>query len=535
MNASRQMGCERQIGSTSRRHKAFSVHRKRPGFKSRARFLIMFPRDSLRIQGLPAAVARESDKRAGARVEAEKASLSGLFAEENEFDNAALWRIGTWGVGAVGAVVLAVLANQSSLGWRREQVAAVDVAHQSQQIQALAKESQNETRRLASAIDALNGDRDRLLSRITVIEQGLDSVTGAIARQGAASKPGTAAPVSPAMTTPLPAPADGASPQPNPSPAQPAAPAVAPVATTASASPAPAADKPRAEPAKPNAAPAANAALPQIASNTSSPAQPSAAQPSFAQPPLAQAGQVPPAAPLAGPRSMIGPPDPAASKLIEPARIANANPAATPSPAPVEANVAAAPKDQSKDQSADPSKDTSSEPSKDQDKPATDADADKATIHRTEFAVELGGANSIPGLRALWRGLLKSNNTELAELHPIIVLHENTTGLGMQLRLAAGPLHDAAAAAKICAALSEAKRPCDTTVFDGQRLAMSAEEEEQREALPGAKPPTAGKPQSYRHYQYRHGKKEEQPPPAAAAAAPQPQSSSFSSLFGLKH
>jgi hypothetical protein len=46
----------------------------------------------------------------------------------------------------------------------------------------------------------------------------------------------------------------------------------------------------------------------------------------------------------------------------------------------------------------------------------------------------------------------------------------------MQLRLVAGPLADAAAAAKICAALLESQRPCETTVFDGQRLAMKAEE-----------------------------------------------------------
>ena len=41
-------------------------------------------------------------------------------------------------------------------------------------------------RRLASAIETLNSDRDRLFSRVTVLEQGLDSVTGAIARQTAA-------------------------------------------------------------------------------------------------------------------------------------------------------------------------------------------------------------------------------------------------------------------------------------------------------------------------------------------------------------
>ena len=57
----------------------------------------------------------------------------------------------------------------------------------------------------------------------------------------------------------------------------------------------------------------------------------------------------------------------------------------------------------------------------------------KPAVQRTEFAVDLGGANSIGGLRALWRGLLKSNNTVLADLRPIIVLREGNTGLGMQL------------------------------------------------------------------------------------------------------
>jgi hypothetical protein len=481
-------------------------------------------------------VAKESDKKVGARLDADKAGASGLFAEEDEFDRRALWRIGSWGVAALGAVVLAVLANQSSLGWRRDHVAAADLAHQSQQLQALTKESQNETRRLASAIDTLNGERDRLVSRVTVLEQGLDSVTGAIARQNATSKPVTSAPVSPAMTTPLPAPADGASPQRNPAPAD--APAVAPVASTAPSLPA--SDKPRADAAKPYAALAANAALPQIASSPPAPAPSSLAQPNSAQP-----GQIAPSMPLAAPRSAMGPPEPAAAKPVEPTRVANASPSANASPAPAEASAAPASKDQSKeqgkdrgkDQIKDASKDAPSEPPKDQtdeDKPAAaDADAGRATIQRTEFAVELGGANSIPGLRALWRGLLKYNNTGLTELHPIIVLHENTTGLGMQLRLAAGPLHDAAAAAKICAALSEKKRPCETTVYDGQRLAMSAEEEEQREALPDAKPAPAAKPQSYRHYQYRHAKKEE--PPAPPQPPPPQQSSGLSSLFGLKH
>jgi hypothetical protein len=100
--------------------------------------------------------------------------LGGLLAEEDELDRRALWRIGSWGVGATGAVILAVMANQSSLGLKRDQLAAADLSRQAQQIQSVARETQSEARRLASAIDTLNGDRDRLYSRVTSLEQGLD-------------------------------------------------------------------------------------------------------------------------------------------------------------------------------------------------------------------------------------------------------------------------------------------------------------------------------------------------------------------------
>src|SRR5215472_18435908 len=102
-------------------------------------------------------MAKQSDRLAAA-VKTEKAGKppTGLFAEENEFDRRTLWRIGSWGAAAVGAVVLAVYANQASLGWRREQVAAADLARQAQQIQQLTKEGQIEARKLAAAVDTLN-------------------------------------------------------------------------------------------------------------------------------------------------------------------------------------------------------------------------------------------------------------------------------------------------------------------------------------------------------------------------------------------
>jgi hypothetical protein len=445
-------------------------------------------------------VAKDSDHSAGALDADRPGLLTGLFAEENEFDRRALWRIGTWGVAAVGAVALAVTSNQWSIGVKRDQLAAADLTRQAQQIQGFARESQNEARRLANAVETLNSDRDRLFSRITVLEQGLDSVTGTVAKQAAVANaapkpPPSVAPPPATMMQPTAPPADN-TPQPA-APAQPpqaAAPAIAPAVTTAIAP-----DKPRADVAKPDPA----AALPQIASN-----KPQA-------PPGGLAPAVPLATPLPAPslgpsKSMMGPPDPAAPKLLEPAKSATAAPA-PPSPAPTaaaELSASAGPKDQEK-------------------APADTDDAEAARIQRTEFAVELGGANSIGGLRALWRGLLKSNNSELAELRPIIVLREGTTGLGMQLRLAAGPLPNAADAARICASLTESKRVCETTVFDGQKLTMAADEQvgPSGKPAPGAKPTTSGR----RGYP-KHTKRDDPSPPPAPP--PQQQSSTFSSLFG---
>src|SRR5437764_9088519 len=158
-------------------------------------------------------MARDPDRKAASTDST--GMMSGFLADEDDSDRGALWRLGSWGVTAVGAVLLAVYASQFWMGWRREQVAALDVAQQAQQITSLAREIQNENRRLASAIDTLNGDRDRLYSRVTVLEQGLDSVTGAIAKQhpalasppaAAAAEPAQAAPpgpgVGPVATTP---------------------------------------------------------------------------------------------------------------------------------------------------------------------------------------------------------------------------------------------------------------------------------------------------------------------------------------------
>ncbi|QQO21918.1 hypothetical protein JJB98_19260 [Bradyrhizobium diazoefficiens] len=439
-------------------------------------------------------MAKDSDPLADAFDTKETGGLfSGLVAEESAFDRRMMWRLGSWGVAAVGAVTIAVMANQAQFGWRRDQTASADLARRADRLEVLTKENQNEARRLAAAIETLNTDRDRLYSRVTVLEQGLDSVTGAIARQA------------------TPPPQDATS-----QAAAPAAPSVGRVAST----PASAGDKPRAEAAKETPKNTSK----ETAKEPSSPPPQTAAAASLVQQSPAMSSALP-TIPLVPSKSIMAPPDPAASKLMQPETSEKAaGKKVEPAPAPSEAVAAAA-------------------------KPPEAAESESAAIavQQTRFAIDLGGANSVDGLRALWRGVTKSN-PEVAALRPIIMIKEGTTGPGMQLRLGAGPLVNAAVAAKFCAGLAENDRHCETTVFDGQRLSMHGSEKAQdkgkqktqdrvqekssetnKDAVPQAETAPAPsakpeKPQRRHSYSSKRSKREEPAPTPAPAAqrAPAP-------------
>ena len=497
-------------------------------------------------------MAKDSDKRRGGfDAEETGGALSGLLAEEDDFDRRTLWRLGTWAIVSVGAVVAALVVNQSSIGLRREQTASADLIKQAQLLQLTAKESQSENRRLASAVDTLNSDRDRLYSRVAVLEQGLDSVTGAIARpdsppsspQASAglAKSGQANAGAPALASPTTAPA--ASPSPAPAAALAPAAAVAPAPTpsvpvvaasidppAAPAKPAPAAPIVAAVTAPAPAAISEKAAADKAAADKRE-KQASTTLPSEPAPPaklpIAQPGASTQAAgTLIASKSMMDPPDPAAGKLIEstlPSRPASPPKTVTSEPIPDIAVVA--PKE--KPEGAEPE---------------SHAPAPELVARHTEFGVDVGGANSVPGLRALWRGLLKSHaNAALTSLRPVIVIKESTNGLGMQLRLVAGPINDAAAAAKICASLTISERGCATAVFEGQRLSMGADEQRADTRISSEAKPTAAKPVSdakpdsdskpgskysgHRRYISRHAVPKEEDPP-------KPEPSTLSRIFG---
>ena len=59
-------------------------------------------------------MARKPDHLADFEADDTGGVLSNLLADEDELDRRALWRLGSWGVAATVAVVLAVMASQSS-------------------------------------------------------------------------------------------------------------------------------------------------------------------------------------------------------------------------------------------------------------------------------------------------------------------------------------------------------------------------------------------------------------------------------------
>ncbi len=348
------------------------------------------------------------------------AGLKRFIAKEDELDGRMMLRLGAWGVGSIVALVVAIIAVQSPASARRDQASADVTQQAAQQLQQVARESQNQTRQMSAAMDTLNKDRDRLYNRVTVLEQALDSVNGSIAK----------------LSVPPPV----------------------VVSAAPAATPAPTVWQPT--PQQQAALDNANSAIEAPTAN---------AQPVHDTKPLEQ-------------KSVDVKPRPVEAKKekeaqsavapVVPPKIASV--AAVSSPTlqpPVAKNEQKA--EQKPEAAAKPEEKRASKPSDQPTAPdqapavtgsiasAEMPDSDGATekpVERTAFGVDLGGANSLEGLRALWRGLRGPHRELLGQMQPLVVIKERTTGRGTQLRLVAGPLNDAAAAAKLCATLTEKKQ-----------------------------------------------------------------------------
>jgi hypothetical protein len=94
--------------------------------------------------------------------------------------------------------------------------------------------------------------------------------------------------------------------------------------------------------------------------------------------------------------------------------------------------------------------------------------ADTGGKSRTvDFGLDIGGATSFDGLRALWNSVRGNTADLFDDLHPMVAVRENKSR-GFDLRLVVGPIASSEAATQMCATLLAARRFCQMTIFEGQ-------------------------------------------------------------------
>jgi hypothetical protein len=89
---------------------------------------------------------------------------------------------------------------------------------------------------------------------------------------------------------------------------------------------------------------------------------------------------------------------------------------------------------------------------------------------KAEFGVDLGAASSMEALRMHWAAVKANYGPLLAGLRPHVTEHARQPS-GTIYRLVAGPLPNAAEAAKLCARFPVTRTGCRPAKFDGAELA----------------------------------------------------------------
>jgi hypothetical protein len=92
-------------------------------------------------------------------------------------------------------------------------------------------------------------------------------------------------------------------------------------------------------------------------------------------------------------------------------------------------------------------------------------------VTRRQFGLDLGGAASEDALRPVWTAALRRHNALLQNLRPLVLSREHPRGGGAEYRLIAGPIGNAAKAARYCAAITGTGGVCQPTMYDGQKFA----------------------------------------------------------------
>ncbi|MCC2111703.1 MAG: hypothetical protein KDJ16_06690 [Hyphomicrobiales bacterium] len=108
------------------------------------------------------------------------------------------------------------------------------------------------------------------------------------------------------------------------------------------------------------------------------------------------------------------------------------------------------------------------------DQATEEAKAIPSTTTRTNFGVDLGGAENFGDLAQRWKTLKSAHPDLFGELVPMVAAREDIDK-AIELRLVAGPFGNAADAAVFCARFHDEGVRCRPAVFEGQRLIVQNE------------------------------------------------------------
>jgi hypothetical protein len=144
---------------------------------------------------------------------AEQTPVARRHEDKWSFDMRALWRLAIWGTTASACLAAAVFAANTDVGARRllamnapaatpDTVTPASDQLSAAQLAARSAETENETRRLAQAVQSLDAEREQLVTRIATLERNLEDITGSIRAQAAAPAPPNPAAPQPAAVGP---------------------------------------------------------------------------------------------------------------------------------------------------------------------------------------------------------------------------------------------------------------------------------------------------------------------------------------------
>jgi len=98
------------------------------------------------------------------------------------------------------------------------------------------------------------------------------------------------------------------------------------------------------------------------------------------------------------------------------------------------------------------------------------ADTQPQAAANGDFAIDLGVATNVNTLRAHWGSVKAAHGALLEGLEPLVSVRKSTRPGFTEFHLVAGPVADADAAARLCAALTSVRVPCRPATYSGQRL-----------------------------------------------------------------